>query len=83
MQYQIWGLTPYVLLFAFAMLRVSKRSLATILVTALLAWFMSTGYSNLDRMELGVGVIPMIQLVFIAGALIVMFTFWLLRGAKS
>lgn len=76
---QIWGVTPYFLLLALSLRRVSKRSLATLLVTTLLAWFMSTGYHDLDELDLGAGVIPLIQLAFIAGALVVMFTFWLLR----
>lgn len=79
MNYQLWSVVPYLLLVAIAMLRVSRRSLATLLVTTLLAWFMSTGYGNLDQMELAIGVIPLIQLAFIGGALMVMFTFWLLR----
>lgn len=80
---EIWGITPYVLLVVISMLHVSKRSLSTLLVTTLLAWFMSTGYGNLDEMGLVVMVIPMIQLAFVAGALGVMFTFWLLRRRKA
>ena len=80
LQHEIWAMTPYLLLVGIAVTRVSKRSLTTLLVTTLLAWFMSTGYSNLDQMDLGIGVIPLIQLAFIGGALLIMFTFWLLRG---
>jgi hypothetical protein len=79
LQHELWAVTPYLLLAGSSLLRVSRRSLTTLLVTTLLAWFMSTGYSNLDQMELGIGIIPAIQLAFIGGALIVMFTFWLLR----
>ena len=76
---QVWGLFPYGLLLLIAAFRVSKRSLVTLQVAALLCWFMSTGYFNLDEMEMAVFVIPFIQLTFVAGALAVMFTFWLLR----
>ena len=78
-----WALLPFVLLVVLAALRVSKRSLATVLVTALLCWFMSTGYFNFEEMGIGVLAIPLIQLVFIVGAIIVMFTFWLLRTRPS
>lgn len=77
-----WGVTPYVVLVLIAMFPLSRRSLTTVLVTTLLAWFMSTGYWNLDEMGLMVLVIPFIQLVFILGALGVMFTFWLLRKRR-
>ena len=77
-----WGVTPYVVLVLISMFPLSKRSLTTVLVTTLLAWFMSTGYWNLDEMGLMVLVIPFIQLVFILGALGVIFTFWLLRKRK-
>ncbi len=80
---QAWGVTPYVLLVLISLFPVSKRSLSTLLVTSLLAWFMSTGYWHLDEMGLMVLVIPFIQLVFIMGAMGVMFTFWLLRKRKS
>jgi hypothetical protein len=76
---QAWGLSPFVALLALSAFRVSKRSLATLLVTSLLCWFMSTGYFNLSEMGMGVLTIPFIQFAFIGGALIVMFTFWLLR----
>jgi hypothetical protein len=80
---QMWGVTPYVLLVLISMFRISKRSLSTLLITTLLAWFMSTGYWHLDEMGLMVLVIPFIQLVFIMGAMGVMFTFWLLRKRKN
>ena len=76
---QAWGITPFILLVLISLFPISKRSLATILVTTLLAWFMSTGYWSLDEMGLMVLVIPFLQIVFILGALSVMFTFWLLR----
>ncbi len=78
LEYQVWGSLPYLVLVTIALTRVSQRSLATLLVTTLLAWFMSTGYSNLDQMDLGIGVIPLVQLAFIFGALMVMSTYWLL-----
>jgi hypothetical protein len=78
-----WGVTPYIVLVLISMFPLSKRSLTTVLVTTLLAWFMSTGYWNLDEMGLMVLVIPFVQLVFILGALGVMFTFWLLRKRRS
>lgn len=76
---QTWGVTPFVLLVLISLFPISKRSLATVLVTTLLAWFMSTGYWSLEEMGLMVLVIPFIQIVFILGGLSVMFTFWLLR----
>ena len=78
-----WGVTPFIVLVLIAMFPISKRSLTTILVTTLLAWFMSTGYWNLDEMGLMVLVIPFIQLVFVLGALGVMFTFWVLRKRRA
>jgi hypothetical protein len=78
-----WGLTPFTVLILIALFPISKRSLSTVLVTTLLAWFMSTGYWNLDEMGLMVLVIPFVQLVFIMGALGVMFTFWLLRKRRA
>jgi hypothetical protein len=77
-----WGVTPFIVLVLIAMFPISKRSLTTVLVTTLLAWFMSTGYWNLDEMGLMVLVIPFVQLVFVLGALGVMFTFWLLRKRR-
>jgi hypothetical protein len=77
-----WGVTPYAVLILIAMFPLSKRSLTVVLVTTLLAWFMSTGYWNLDEMGLMVLVIPFIQLMFILGALGVIFTFWLLRKRR-
>jgi lysylphosphatidylglycerol synthetase-like protein (DUF2156 family) len=79
---EIWAVLPYVLLTVISLFRISKRSLSTLLVTTLLAWFMSTGYQNLDQMDLVAMAIPLIQLAFVAGALAVMFTFWLLRKRK-
>jgi hypothetical protein len=79
---EIWAVLPYVILTAISLFRISKRSLSTLLVTTLLAWFMSTGYQNLDQMDLVAMAIPLIQLAFVAGALAVMFTFWLLRKRK-
>jgi hypothetical protein len=79
---EIWAVLPYVLLTVISLFRISKRSLSTLLVTTLLAWFMSTGYRNLDQMDLVAMAIPLIQLAFVAGALAVMFTFWLLRKRK-
>ena len=76
---QAWGLLPYALLLVIATFRISKRSLCTLMVTALLCVFMSTGYFSLDEMGMGINAIPLIQLAFIVGALVVMFTFWLLR----
>ena len=76
---EVWGVFPYVVLVLIAMLRISKRSLITLLVTTLLCWFMSTIYFDLEEVGLAVLVIPFIQLTFILGALAVMFTFWLLR----
>ena len=76
---QAWGVTPFIVLLLISLFRISKRSLATVLVTTLLAWFMSTGYWSLEEMGLMVLVIPFIQIVFILGGLAVMFTFWLLR----
>jgi hypothetical protein len=76
---QAWGVTPFILLVLISLFPISKRSLTTILVTTLLAWFMSTGYWSLEEMGLMVLVIPFIQIVFILGALSVMFTFWVLR----
>lgn len=78
-----WGVTPFIVLVLIAMFPISKRSLTTVLVTTLLAWFMSTGYWNLDEMGLMVLVIPFIQLVFVLGALGVMFTFWVLRKRRA
>jgi hypothetical protein len=78
-----WGVTPYVVLVLISLFPLTRRSLTTVLVTTLLAWFMSTGYWNLDEMGLMVLVIPFIQLVFILGALGVMFTFWLLRKRRG
>ena len=80
---EIWALSPYVFLVMISLFRISKRSLATLLVTTLLAWFMSTGYRNLDEMGLVAMAIPLIQLAFVVGALGVMFTFWLLRKRKG
>ncbi len=76
---ETWAVLPYVLLAGISLFHLSKRSLTTLLVTTLLAWFMSTGYRNLDEMDLVAMAIPLIQLAFVAGALGVMFTFWLLR----
>ena len=76
---QAWGITPFVALVLISLFPISKRSLTTVLVTTLLAWFMSTGYWSLEEMGLMVLVIPFIQIAFIVGALCVMFTFWLLR----
>ena len=79
----VWALSPYALLLMISLFRISRRSLATVLVTTLLAWFMSTGYRDLDEMGLVAMAIPLIQLAFIGGALGVMFTFWLLRKRKA
>jgi hypothetical protein len=80
---EVWALSPYVLLIVISLFPVSKRSLATLVVTTLLAWFMSTGYENLDEMGLVAMAIPLIQIAFVGGALAVMFTFWLLRKRKG
>lgn len=80
---EAWGFLPYGLIIVIAAFKISKRSLMTLLVTALLAWFMSTDFWNLDEMGMVVFVIPFIQMVFVAAALVVMFTFWLLRTRKS
>lgn len=80
---ELWGFLPYGLIVLIAAFKISKRSLATLLVTSLLAWFMSTDYWNLDEMGMVVFIIPFIQLIFVAAALVVMFTFWLLRTRKS
>ena len=80
---EIWAGSPYVFLVLISLFRISKRSLATLLVTTLLCWFMSTGYGNLEEMGLIAMAIPLIQLAFVFGALGVMFTFWLLRKRKG
>jgi hypothetical protein len=80
---QAWALLPFALVLFIAAFRISKRSLITLLVTSLLCWFMSTGYFNLDEMGIVLYIIPFVQLTFIAGALAVMFTFWLLRKPRS
>jgi hypothetical protein len=80
---ELWAVSPYFFLVLISLFRISKRSLATLLVTTLLAWFMSTGYRNLDEMGLVAMAIPLIQLAFVVGALAVMFTFWLLRKRKG
>jgi hypothetical protein len=79
----MWALTPYALLVLISLFRISKRSLCTLLVTTLLTWFMSTGYRDREEMGLVLMAIPLIQLAFVAGALVVMFTFWLLRKRKA
>jgi hypothetical protein len=76
---QAWAVLPYVLIFLFAAMHISKRSLVTLLVAALLCSFMSSIYFELHELGMVVSVIPFIQLTFVLGALAVMFTFWLLR----
>src|SRR5688500_5536861 len=76
---QIWAVLPYALILLISALRISKRSLITVLVAALLCSFMSSIYFELDELGMVLYVIPFVQLTFVAGALAVMFTFWLLR----
>jgi hypothetical protein len=76
---QALAVLPYVLILLFASMHISKRSLITLLVAALLCSFMSSFYFELHELGMVVYVVPFIQLVFVAGALAVMFTFWLLR----
>ena len=80
---QLWAILPYAILVMISLFRISRRSLSTLVVTTLLAWFMSTGYRNLDQMGLVAMAIPLIQIAFVGGALAVMFTFWLLRKRKA
>ncbi len=76
---QAWAVLPYALILFFAAMHISKRSLITLLVAALLCSFMSSIYFELQELGLVVFVIPFVQLTFVLGALAVMFTFWLLR----